>query len=188
MEKLLKDESLRKLLEKIDDDFAQEACKNPCPHCKDKAKLHCGDYDRKPRGISGWDKRRSFCCSNRKCRKRVTPPSVRFLGRKVYVGIVVVLLGAMQHGLKPDRVETLREELGVDIRTLKRWRAWWLESFVQSKFWKAQRSRFMPPLNERVMPLSLVEKFGAGTCVGMVNLLRFLSPVTVSSGLNGCVM
>jgi hypothetical protein len=32
---------------------------------------------------------------NRGCRRRRTPPSVRFLGRRVYVGFVLV--AAMQH-------------------------------------------------------------------------------------------
>ena len=48
--------------------------------------------------------------------------SVRFLGRKVYVGIVVVLVSAMDHGLKPERVQVLRESLGIDRRTLQHWR------------------------------------------------------------------
>src|SRR6185436_12698674 len=87
--------------------------------------------------------RDSFCCDQDGCRKRHTPPSFRFLGRKVYWGLVVLLVSAMRHGINAQRVHALRESLGIDRRTLERWRVWWLEQFVQSTFWKAAQSRFL---------------------------------------------
>ena len=187
MEKLLKDGLLCKLLEKADDDLAEEARQGGCEHCAEE-KLHRGDYRRQPLGGPGWDRRRSFNCAKEGCRKRKTPPSVRFLGRKVYAGVVVVLVSAMMHGLKPKRVERLRQELGIDERTLERWRGWWLENFVQSGFWKGAKAQFMPRLDEDIAPLSLVEEFGAKRRDGMVKLLKFLSPITVSGGLEGLAM
>jgi hypothetical protein len=106
----------------------------------------------------------------------------------VYAGVVVVLVSAMMHGLKPARVERLRQKLGIDERTLKRWREWWLRDFVQSGFWKVARARFVPGLAEEVMPLSLVEKFGAKGRRGMGKLLDFLAPITVPGGLEGRAM
>ncbi len=175
MKKSLKDGLLFKLLEKVDVDLAEEAREGMCRYCG--AKLHRGDFPRKPRGWPGWNKRYRFDCS--RCRKRKTPPSVRFLGRRVYAGIVVVLVSAMMHGLAPDRVKRLRQELGIDAHTLRRWRRWWLEKFVQSGFWKGARAQFMPGLDKDTMPLSLVEAFGARRREGMVKLLKFLSPITV---------
>jgi len=32
----------------------------------------------------------------------------------------------MRHGLKAERVQALRENRGIDRRTVERWRAWWL--------------------------------------------------------------
>jgi hypothetical protein len=84
----------------------------------------------------------------------------------------------MMHGLKPRRVERLRQELGIDERSLKRWRGWWQETFVESGFWKGARARFMPGLDEKIMPLSLVEAFGANRA-GLLKLMEFLSPITV---------
>ena len=187
MEKLLKDGVLCKLLEKVDDDLAEEARQGGCEHCGEE-KLHRGDYKRQPLGGPGWDKRRSFNCAKEGCRKRKTPPSVRFLGRKVYAGVVVVLVSAMMHGVKPKRVERLRHELGIDRRTLERWRVWWVETFVQSGFWKVSKARFMPGLAEENMPLSLVMNFGAKRRDGMLKLLAFLSPITVPGGLEGLAM
>ena len=57
---------------------------------------------------------------------------MRFLGRRVYAGLVVVLITAMIYGLKPARVRRIREALQIDSRTLKRWRQWWLDNFVRS--------------------------------------------------------
>ena len=185
MEKLLKDGVLCKLLEEVDWDLAEAIRVERCRYCG--AKLHCGDFTRKPRGVVvTWDKRHSFDCS--RCRKRHTPPSVRFLGRKVYAGIVVVLVAAMMHGPNARRIDTLHEALGIDRRTLNRWRQWWLETFVQSGFWKGARARFMPRLDEEILPLSLVDEFGAKRRDSMVNLLSFLSPIGVSGGLEGVAM
>ena len=106
------------------------------------------------------------------------PQSLRFLGRRVYVSVVVVLVAAMVHGVKPRRVERLRQVLGIDARTLERWRRWWLKTFVRTGFWKGAKGRFMPPVDEKRIPLSLVEAFGAQHRGGLVKLLEFLAPIT----------
>ena len=58
--------------------------------------------------------RLSFCCDRDGCRKRTTPPSVRFLGRKVYLGAIVILISAMRQGPSPRRVRELSARFGVD--------------------------------------------------------------------------
>jgi hypothetical protein len=107
--------------------------------------------------------------------------SVRFLGRKVYVGIVVVLVSAMMHGLSEGRVKRLGQGLGIDRRTLQHWREWWMRTFVRSDFWRAQRARFRKPILEERLALSLVEAFGAQQRNGLVSLMKFFSPITTSS-------
>lgn len=184
MEKIVQDRELYQWLERVDRDLAEEARVGGCVHCA--GKLHRGDYARKPRGVpeavvGGWERRLSFCCSRQGCRKRKTPPSVRFLGRKVYVGVVVVLLAAMVHGLSKERVRRLGEALGIDRRTLLRWGRWWTETFVKSGFWRAERGRFGRPLREDRMPLALVEGFCGMEREGLVRLLKFLSPMTTGS-------
>jgi len=65
----------------------------------------------------------SFCCDRDGCRKRMTPPSARFLGRKVYLGAVVILISAMRQGPMPRRARELSTLLGVDRATIARWQA-----------------------------------------------------------------
>jgi len=185
MEKLLKDGSVFKLLERIDADLAAEARQEGCLHCEEGT-LHRGDYKRQPRGgpanvMDRWNRRYSFCCSADGCRKRKTPPSVRFLGRKVYVGVVVVLVTAMMHGPNGRRVAQLHDALGIDKRTLKRWRQWWLEDFVATPFWKAERANHMPILDETLMPYCLTRKFKAKQRQGLVKLMRTLEPITIGA-------
>jgi hypothetical protein len=185
MEKILRDPRLYQFFEMADSDSAQTVRAAGCECCG--GSLHQADYDRKPRGgpaevMDRWDKRHSFCCEKKGCRKRHTPPSVRFLGRKVYIGIVVVLVAAMMYGPTARRIATLHEALGIDARTLERWCQWWLDVFVQTPFWKANRARFMPALNEILMPYCLVDSFHVKGREGLIKLMEFLSPITATSG------
>jgi hypothetical protein len=173
---------LPQILEKVDEELAEEVRAGGCLHCS--GKLHSAQYKRKPRG--GLKKneelyRASYCCDQDGCRKRHTPPSVRFLGRRVYWGFVVVLVSAMRYGLTPARVEVLCQSLGIDRRTLQRWRDWWLETFVASPFWKIARAQFMPLIDEATLPLSLCQAFALERRDRLLELLRFLAPLTTPS-------
>ncbi len=176
--------TLCEFLERIDRDMAASVHLRGCVYCG--RRLHRADFDRKPRGgpdlvLDRWVRRASFCCEREGCRKRHTPPSVRFLGRKVYVGVYVVLVSAMMHGPNARRVAQLHTALGIDQRTLRRWRDWWLRDFVQSRFWRSIRDRFPPVLDEGQMPYSLVGVFEADGHEGLLRLLRFLMPITTNS-------
>ena len=119
-------------------------------------------------------RRLSFCCAA--CRKRVTPPSVRFLGRRVFYGAVVVL--SCVEPLTGERVSALCELLGVDRRTLRRWRRWWRRELVRLAWWRVAKARFSPALDHDQLPGSLLERFAGGLEDRLVALLKFLSPLT----------
>ena len=77
---------------RLDEELAAQA---QCAGCSCGGVLHRANYPRKPRGCptlairDAFSSRLSFCCS--RCRRRTTSVSVRFLGRRVYLGLVVVL-------------------------------------------------------------------------------------------------
>lgn len=134
-----------------------------------------------PSGVglpAGYDKRFSYSCAVEGCRKRHTPPSARYLGRRVYLGVVVVLATAMEQGLAPWRLSRLREELGVSRQTLERWRIWWREVFAESAFWKAARAAFWPPVAGDEAPGLLLERFRGGDDERLAAVLRFVSPLS----------
>jgi len=181
---VLKSKKLYELLEKIDRELAAGVQTGRCIHCG--GHLHRADYPRKPRGgpaqrLDRWDRRESFCCERDGCRKRHTPPSVRFLGPKVYLGVVVAIAAAMMHGANAQRIGQVHAALGIDERTLRRWRQWWLEEFPATGFWKVARARFMPPADEAAMPRCLIEAFKAWGPERLLGLMHFLSPITTGS-------
>jgi hypothetical protein len=182
---LLRDPKLWALLLVFDEDLAREVRAAGCAVCG--GALHSARYPRKSRGGptglgAEHDRRLSFCCSSDGCRRRRTPRSVRFFGRRVYVGVVFVLVSAMRHGTTADRVRELRAQIGVSRRTLGRWRTWWTETFPATAFWKTARARFSPPVRSGRLSASLVERFlPPAEAERIVALLAFLSPLTVSS-------
>lgn len=181
---LLGDARLYAMLLRCDEDLASAARTAGCP-CG--GVLHSAQYGRKPRGAGaplpeGYDRRHSFCCNREGCRQRTTPPSLRFLGRKVYLGAVVTLVTAMKHGLTAHRAAELRRAVGASRETLARWRTWWTEVFVTTSFWQAARALLSPPVAVVELPASLLDRFvGAGTVEGLVHFLDFIKPVTTGS-------
>jgi len=178
---LLRDSSFFLALLLFDRDLAE---RYRAVGCSCGGRLHRAAYVRQPRGEpfglpEGFYVRESFCCSREGCRRRMTPPSLRFLGRRVYLGAVVVVVTAMVHGITEKRAAVMRELVGVSERTLRRWRQWWRESFVRTEFWRATRARFVPPVAEQRLPTSLLERLGkAGEPEGLLAVLGMLSPLT----------
>lgn len=178
---LLRDASLYEQLLAFDHDLAAEARAAGCAFCA--GILHSARYPRKPRGGledlgPDYATRLSFCCAADGCRRRTTPPSVRYLGRRVYLGAVVVLVTAMVGGITASRAAQMREWLGVSVRTLKRWRAWWRETFVASAFWRVAQGRFMPPVATATLPASLLARFAGDERTRVLAALAFLAPLT----------
>jgi transposase-like protein len=89
----------------------------------------------------------------------------------VYIGVVVVLGAVLRHGPSARRVTKLAEELDVDRRTLQRWRRWWLERFPKTTTWASLRARLMPPVDECVLPRSLVERFAGEHIIARISAL-----------------
>lgn len=174
------------VLRELDEVMAAETQKRGCS-CG--GKLHRACYPRKPRGApaevaadEAYQQRLSFCCDQEGCRRRTTPPSVLFLGRKVYLGTVVVVVSVLRQGPTPARLARLRQALGVSARTVDRWREWWLSTFVRSDFWNVARGRLRVPIDVSQLPLSLLEAFQAKEePMKLVLLLRFIRPLTISA-------
>ncbi len=182
---LLADATFHELLLAYDRDLADAARCAGCARCS--GVVHSAPYWRKPRGRPKTlacrlgrehDRRYSFCCAVDGCRSRATPPSLRFLGPKVYVAAIVVLIAIMQHGATALRMRELTEVIGVDRRTVERWRVWWRDSFTTTPFWQIARAGFMPPVDQDRLPATLLERFTGDIADRLVALLRFMGPLT----------
>ena len=104
--------------------------------------------------------------------------SVRFLGRRVYLGLAVVLVSARHAGQTPAAAR-LEAGSGIPIRTLERWRQWWQTDFALTPLWQAQCARFMPPVATGRLPGELLERFTGEAQAALMRLLIFLTPLTV---------
>lgn len=88
-------------------------------------RLDAANYPRKARGLTEQEEvagryhlRLSLCCAVRGCRRRATPPSVRFLGRLVYAMRFAVLWAASPSSLGTSAPAPTRQ-------TAKRWAGYW---------------------------------------------------------------
>lgn len=175
----ISDSRLWDLLDQIDEREASRVRRAGCRHCG--GALHSAAYVRKPRGVpeavvsggSGPVLRHSFCCAE--CRRRTTPDSVRFLGRRVYVGLIVLLLPVLAGDASPTAASAVCRRLGLSRQTLHRWRRWWQETFASSAFWRAHRGRFRPGVEVSGLPRGLLDGFRKGGLLGRaVRALLFL--------------
>lgn len=185
IEEILRDTRFYQLLLEFDRQIADAAHALACRECG--AKLHWGCFARKPRAVPpglGPEHvlRFSLCCAKDGCRTRETPSSLRFLGRKVFLGAMVVLISAMRSGLNPARMKRLKALLGVSRRTVARWGDWWRSVFTDSAFWRAHRA-LVPMASSADLPASLLQSFDGAIERQLVLLLRFLAPITTGRGI-----
>ena len=178
---VLADTKFHEQLLAFDRDLAASARAARCWLCG--GALHSGAYARKPRGgpagvSEAYRQRFSFCCAVDGCRKRTTPPSLRFLGRHVYLATLVTLISAMQLGMTPSRLARLSVVAGIDRRTLARWRVWWRSTFTDRPFAAVAMAAMVPPLDIAALPASLLERFAGDVREQLIGLLRFLGPLS----------
>jgi len=182
--KILRDIRFFVFLHSLDMDLAEVVREAGCPVCG--GPLHAAAYPRKLRGVPEeaaplFAKRKSFCCGRELCRRRTTPPSVVFFGRRLYPAPMVLLVSALTHGASERRLARLHGLFGIDRRTLLRWQAFWREVFPAGGFFRAEAGRFSPPLGRRRPLGELLRRFGGKFRERLVSVLLFLSPLTTGS-------
>jgi hypothetical protein len=178
---LLQSANLFQLLYRIDIDRANQKQKAGCPYCG--GTLHTSNYQRKPRGGPGLPEslhtRFSFCCSNEQCRRRTMPESMRFMDRRVYFRVVIVLVTALKQN-KPQKYSRnmLARMLGANRKTISRWLTYFRAIFPRSNIWKQARGCISPVVSSQNLPGSLVDfysgHFGSAE-QALINCLRLLT-------------
>ncbi len=156
-----------------------------CPRCG--GVLHRANYPRLscgmvlPRWRSCYEVRISFCCAS--CRRRITPKSVRFFGRRWYAGWTVLLVSMLERGPSHRRCKKLRQ-LGFSVSesTWQRWRRWWRHRFERTRFWASIRGFWVDIGPSPRWPRPLLAKRHC-TALSMRQLLHLLGPLTVPFAL-----
>jgi hypothetical protein len=174
-------------LTSIDAAIVERVSKEPCRDCG--GPLYRGDYPRKPRGgllaiaAETFGRRFSLCCGREGCRHRVTPPSVRFLGRRVYVGAVVIFVSAVALALVT--ASAVARTTGVPARTTRRWLRWWRGPFTTTAPFVDLSARLVPAPDRRRLPTSLLERLEGDRLAGLTKLMAWLTPISTTSCPDG---
>jgi hypothetical protein len=159
------DEAIFQLLREIDHSHFKEIKEKGCPKCA--GPLDTANYRRKTRGMGMESELRySLCCRSEGCRRRCTPRSLRFLGRKVYAAWVVIV------GL--DFAKELGLTRQVARQTLARWRGFWEKQLSEaSLFLRRARGYLQPGSQFAPTPGSLLNHFGFPAQDSWIPILRF---------------
>jgi hypothetical protein len=170
----------------LDERAAERVRVSGCPRCA--GRLDVANYPRKARGLGAdgeaageYEMRFSLCCSRDGCRRRATPPSVRFLGRKVYAALAVLLVSAghAADAGSPPAIAVTRD--APSWATRRRYRFWWTLEFFATPWFAEMAGHFAERLVADDAPASLLERFVGSLCDRVVGLLRLVSPLTTRS-------
>lgn len=167
------------LFELLDAEDAQVTRGVKAAGCRDcGGRLDQANYPRKPRGGvvgaagEGFRLRRSLCCAREGCRHRHTPPSLMFLGRRVYLAIAVIMC-AWRTASEPPPLR----------RTVGRWQGWFARVAAKTPCVTELRARLSPTLapGER-LPGALIERLLPGRTIAaaLTATLRLLSPLSTA--------
>ncbi|WP_438016256.1 hypothetical protein WMF18_36260 [Sorangium sp. So ce315] len=171
-----------RVLVEVDEAVTRRVAAEGCPVCD--GPLHRCDCDRKPRGAlvapagEAFARRFSLCCRREGCRKRAMPPSVRFLGPRVYWGAVVILATIVALALRA--AAKIRRRTGVPARTTRRWLGWWQGPFLRTGVFVSICARLIGADVGRV-PASIVDRLEGTQTQQVRTMLELLAPLTTIS-------
>lgn len=176
------------LLFELDRRAAERVRASGCPRCG--GPLYAAHYARKVRGLtveasqSGhYGTRLSLCCGREGCRARATPPSVRFLGRRVYSAIAVLVLSLRgePQDQTPQPLQVERAAAAPSWWTVRRWRRWWCGGLFALSWFAVVRGHLSRPVAAEHSPASLLSQFTGSIHDRCRRLLVLLSPLTTQS-------
>ena len=182
----LADARLYEMLARIDADLAETARTAGCRALRRvlHSALVPAQAPRRPRrDAGGLRPPPQLLLRRRGLPKRRTPPSVRFLGRKVYLGAVVVLATALRHGPTPHaRGPACASSSGSTPGRSRGGGSGGARPSPRAAWWQAMRGRFAPPVPTRCAAgLAVASALPATARTPLVALLRFVAPTTTAS-------
>ena len=149
-----------------------------CPACQIGV-LHWGSWVSKG-GIGedidppeGFRLRFSLCCSNRNCRKRCTPASIRFPPKGKAATAVLLMVKLMRAQGSERRRQDIAEHFGVSLSTVGRWLCRWRSFAARNTRWRQEiAARFQLGGGELEALWSKLQSLGKGIVVAFYLLLR----------------
>lgn len=88
----------------------------------------------------------------------------------------------MMCGISKRRIALIEKHFGIVIResTWRRWRKWWRDKFVITKFWRAAKGQFLTSnkIIQGPFPCVIFNFYRGNVEEKMLLFLRFFSPLT----------
>lgn len=177
---LLTDARFHNSLFYLDRLICEQVRQESCPLCH--GNLNQSHFPRQPRGVPegthpDYHIRFSLCCATEGCRKRFTPPSMRFLSRKVYSSVVILLSFLLKPETDESRIEQINTLLGttLSVETLRRWRRFWTKGVPQTHTWKRLA---LSQMLCQSLPVSLLALFQSTRRQQVMAGLKLILPLT----------
>ena len=174
---LLTDARFHNSLFDLDCLIAEQVRQEQCPLCQGQS-----HFPRQPRGVpegtvADYHIRFSFCCSRDGCRKRFTPPSMRFLSRKVYTSVVILVIFMLKPETDESRIEAINRLLGstLSVESLRRWRHFWTQDVPQTHTWKRLA---LSQIQAQSLPMSLLALFKSSGEQALIMGLKLILPLS----------
>jgi len=107
---------------------------------------------------------------------------MRFLSRKVYSSVVIILIFLLKPETDESRIETINRLLGttLSVETLRRWRHFWTKDLPQTHTWRRL------PVNRSLsqeLPMSLLTLFEKTGKQSLIMGLKLILPLTAGEHL-----
>ena len=177
---LLTDARFHNSLFDLDRLIAGQVKQEQCPLCH--GNLNQSHFPRQPRGVpegtvADYHIRFSLCCSTDGCRKRFTPPSMRFLSRKIYSSVVILVIFMLKPETDESRIEAINRLLGItlSVETLRRWRHFWTQDVPQTHTWKRLA---LSQIQAQSLPMSLLALFKSSGEQALIMGLKLILPLS----------
>ncbi len=107
---------------------------------------------------------------------------MRFLSRKVYSSVVIMLIFLLKPETDESRIETINRLLGttLSVETLRRWRHFWTKDIPQTHTWRRL------PIHQILfqdLPMSLFTLFQETGKQALIMGLKLILPLTAGEHL-----
>jgi len=144
----------------IDRQNAEKCKEKRCPYCG--GPLHYANYARKPRGElvdlpEEYCIKFSLCCGRDGCRHRTTPPSCRFMDRKVYWYCAILIIMTLRYN--GASIYSLCKKFKISNKTINRWITFFQTIFPSLPQWQRIRGLIPSSVKNSELPVGLVNYF-----------------------------
>ncbi len=124
-----------------------------------------------------------------RCGAQNTPASVIFLGKKVYIGVIVILASQLLLEAEQPISSSSLFDNQASLLTVRRWLKWWKDGVAKDPFWKKNQGllRISTEVTHLVVKVwNHFEQQLTNLSDTLHAILKFFSPITIPQNYPAC--